>query len=312
MAALIVTTVIVFVERDCYSMLGERGNLTFVDSLYFATVTLTTTGYGDIVPVCESSRIVNAVVVTPLRFVFLIVLVGTTFEVLTRKTREQFAVNRWRNNVSNHTIIIGYGVKGRTAAKTLLTGGEEPNSIVVVSLDEHDLREASREGFVSVHGDGRREEVLREAMIERAKKIVVSTNEDDTNVLVTLTARRLAATAEIVASVRENENAEILRQSGANTVIPTAESAGHLMGMSLLSPVTGRIMEDILNTGHGLDVGEREVLPSEVGKSPDAIDASGELVLAVIRGGKVHRFDESDITALEPGDRLVTIHHVGQ
>ena len=312
LAALLITTLLVYVERGCYSMLGQIGQLSFVDALYFATVTLTTTGYGDIVPVCESSRIVNALVITPLRFVFLIVLVGTTFEVLTRRTREQFAVNRWRNTVSNHTVIIGFGVKGRTAAKTLLDSGYDRSSIVVVSLSELEIKDATRQGLVGVHGDGRREEVLREAMIERASKVVISTDQDDTNVLVTLTARRLAPTAEIVASVRENENADVLRQSGANTVIPTADAAGHLMGISLMSPITGQLMEDILSTGHGLEVGERAVRPDEYGKTRGEIDASGDLVLAVIRNGVVHRFDQDGAVVLQAGDHIVSIHHVGQ
>ena len=56
------------------------------DAAYYATVTLSTTGYGDIVPITELARITNIFVITPLRFIFLIVLVGTTIEVLTRRT----------------------------------------------------------------------------------------------------------------------------------------------------------------------------------------------------------------------------------
>jgi len=307
--ALLVTTAVVYLEGDCYQDRGDEGGLSWIDSLYYAAVTLSTTGYGDITPVCESSRLVNVLVITPLRFLFLIVLVGTTIEVLTQRTREQMRSKRWRNNVNDHTVIIGYGVKGRAAAKSLVDAGTNRHDIVVVATDRGEVDEATRDGFVGVVGDGRRENVLRDAAIDRAKRIVVATNEDDTSILVTLTARRLSPHATIVAAVREAQNLEILRQSGANNVIPTAESAGRLMGLSLLSSTAGEIMEDLLDSGRGLEVMEREITRDEMGMSPADLDASGQIVLAVIRKGVAHRFDTNDITRLEPGDRLVVIRH---
>jgi voltage-gated potassium channel len=158
-----------------------------------------------------------------------------------------------------------------------------------------------------VIGDGRREDVLKDAVIERASRIIIAVDEDDTTVLCTLTSRRLAPKAIIVVSARESVNAEILRQSGANTVIPTAESAGHLMGLSLVAPTAGELMEDLLDSTHGLDVAERDVLPSEVGRKPSDLDTSGQLVLAVMRGTTVMRFDEDGANILRAGDRLVVI-----
>lgn len=307
--ALLITTTLVWAEGDCYQDRGNVGGLSWIDSLYYAAVTLSTTGYGDITPVCESARLVNVIIITPLRFLFLIVLVGTTIEVLTQRTREQMRSKRWRNTVNNHTVIIGYGVKGRAAARSLVDAGTSPHDIVVVAKDRGEIDEATRDGFVGVVGDGRRENVLRDAAIDRAKRIVVATNEDDTSILVTLTARRLSPHATIVAAVREAQNLEILRQSGANNVIPTAESAGRLMGLSLLSSTAGEIMEDLLDSGRGLEVMEREITRDELGMSPADLDASGQIVLAVIRKGVAHRFDTNDITRLEPGDRLVVIRH---
>jgi Ion channel. len=93
--ALLVTAIIVYLERDCYDDNGVLGEITFIDALYYATVSLSTTGYGDIAPVCESARLVNVLVITPLRFVFLIVLIGTTVEVLTKRTRAELRRRAW-------------------------------------------------------------------------------------------------------------------------------------------------------------------------------------------------------------------------
>ena len=81
------------------------------------------------------------------------------------------------------------------------------------------------------------------------------------------------------------------------------------MGLSLLSSTAGEIMEDLLDSGRGLEVVEREITREEMGLSPADLDASGQIVLAVIRNGVAHRFDANDITRLEPGDRLVVIRH---
>jgi voltage-gated potassium channel len=307
--ALVATAVIVYVSRDCYEDNGVIGDITWIDAFYYATVSLSTTGYGDIAPICQSSRLTNIVIITPLRFLFLIVLIGTTIEVLTRRTRQEIRSTRWRNHVDQHTLIIGYGVKGRSAARALVDGGEARNAIVVVSPERSEVDEATRNGFVGVIGDARREDVLKDAAIEKASQVVIATNEDDTSVLVTLTARRLSPKARIVVSVREAQNAEILRQSGADTVIPTAESAGRLMGLSLIAPVAGDLMEDLLDSARGLELIQREITKEELGLSITQLDARGHLVLAVVRDGLVHRFDEGIVSSLQVGDQLVLIQH---
>lgn len=306
---LFATTLIVYFERDCYADRGLTGTLTPLDALYYATVSLSTTGYGDIVPICESSRFVNIVFITPMRFLFLIVLVGTTIEVLTQRSREEFRAHRWRKHVQNHTMIIGYGVKGRSAAKSLLDAGTVPSSIVVVTPDRTDVDEATRLGMVGVVGDARREDVLRDAAIERAERIIIAPNEDDTSVLITLTARRLSPHARIVVAVRQSQNAEVLRQSGADIVIPTAESAGRMMGLSLQSPTAGQLLEDLMDSGRGLEITERAITREELGLSPGDLDARGQIVLAVIRGDEVFRFDQEGVRVLQQGDRLVVIQN---
>jgi len=305
--ALFVTAIIVYLERDCYDDNGQLGAITFIDALYYATVSLSTTGYGDIAPVCESARLVNVIVITPLRFLFLIVLIGTTVEVLTKRTREEFRQNQWRRKVHDHTVIVGFGVKGRSAARTLLENGVRADKIIVVAQDPDGIADAMRMGIAAVKGDGRRIDILREAATERAQQIIIATDEDDTSVLVTLTARRLAPAANIVCAVRESSNADILRQSGADSVIQTAESAGNLMALTLVSPEAGDLMEDLLESGRGLEIVQRSITKEELGLAPSEIDTQSEVVLAVVRDGEMHRFNQRQVRILERLDELVVI-----
>ncbi|MGW2546219.1 potassium channel family protein [Kitasatospora sp. NPDC001574] len=303
LAVLLATTLVVWLDRDGYND-NAGGGLSFLDAAYYATVTLSTTGYGDITPYSEGARLTNIFVITPLRVVFLIILVGTTLEVLTERTRQQWRLNRWRSTVREHTVVIGYGTKGRSAVDTLLGQGVRKDEIVVVDPQRKVVDQAAQHGLVGVVGDATRTDTLIRAGLPTAARVVVAPERDDTAALVTLTARQLTRAATIVAAVREDENAPLLRQSGADVVVTSSSSAGRLLGMSMLSPHAGEVMEDLLTYGNGLDVIERPVTRAEAGHSPRECE---DLVVAVVRGRRVINYTEQEAQTLQLTDRVIVI-----
>lgn len=303
---LAMATIIVYVGRDGYRD-AAGVPLTWLSALYYATVSLSTTGYGDITPITPEARLVNVVVITPLRVLFLIVLVGTTIEVLTRRTRELHAEKRWRKKVDHHTVVIGYGVKGRSAVNMLLQSGERPRSIVVITIDPLSVQEATRVGVMAVLGDARRDDILRQAEIEKADNVIVAADEDDTTVLITLSIKRLNPRATVVAAARESANSDLIRSSGATSVVPTAEASGQLLGLATVAPEAGLFMEDLLDPAKGLEVAQRMVSRDEIGLAPAALRERGQIALAVIREGQIFRFDAPGIKVLQRGDQLIVI-----
>jgi voltage-gated potassium channel len=303
LCALFAAVIIVYLDRDGYRDV-QNDRLSFLDCLYYATVTLSTTGYGDITPYTESARLVNVLLITPLRVAFLIVLIGTTLEVLTERSRQALKIQRWRNRVRNHTIVIGYGTKGRTAVDAMLGDDVAPADIVVVDTDQSALDTASAAGLVTVHGNATKSDVLRLAGAQHAASIVVATNRDDTAVLVTLTARELAPKAKIVGAIREAENQHLLRQSGADSVVVSSETAGRLLGLATKTPSVVEMIEDLLTPEAGFAIAEREVERNEVGGSPRHLS---DIVLGVVRDGRLLRVDEPAVDALEPDDRLLIV-----
>ncbi|NDJ89043.1 potassium channel family protein [Mycolicibacter kumamotonensis] len=308
LAALLVSTIFVYVDRDGYQdVQGDR--LTFLDCLYYSAVTLSTTGYGDITPVTEFSRLINVAVITPLRIAFLILLVGTTVEAFTETSRQAFRIQRWRRRVRDHTIVIGYGTKGKTAIAAMLGDDETtPSDIVVVDNDRAVLERAKSAGLVTVDGDATRSDVLRLASAQRASAIVVATGSDATAALVTLTAREIAPNATIVAAIREAENQHLLEQSGANSVVVSSETAGRLLGVATTTPNVVEIIEDLLTPDAGYSIAEREVEQKEVGASAKHLS---EIVLGVVRDGQLLRLDAPEVDAIEAGDRLLYVRTVG-
>ncbi|GAA2278687.1 NAD-binding protein of Kef-type K+ transporter [Streptomyces ruber] len=303
LVVLVATAFIVYLDRDGYND-NSDGPVDLLDAFYYATVTLSTTGYGDITPVSDSARFTNIFVVTPLRVMFLIILVGTTLEVLTERTREEWRLNRWRTALRDHTVVIGFGTKGKSALQTVLATGLSKEQVVVVDPSSKAIDAATAHGYAGVIGDATRSDVLRRAEVHRARQIIIATQRDDTAVLVTLTARQINRAAKIVAAVREEENAPLLKQSGADVVITSASAAGRLLGLSVLSPAAGMVMEDLIQQGSGLDIVERPVIKAEVGRGVREID---DLVVSVVRGHRVLGYDDPAVGELHLTDRLITI-----
>jgi voltage-gated potassium channel len=307
-AALFAAVLIVYLDRHGYRDVESSPNpndpLSLLDCVYYATVSLSTTGYGDITPVTPSARLINVLVITPLRIAFLIVLIGTTVETLTTQSRQALKIQRWRSRVRNHTVVIGYGTKGRTAVAAMIGDEVAPADIVVVDENETALERAKSAGLVTVRGNATDSDVLRLASAQHAKSIIVATDDDASAVLVTLTARELAPKAKIIAAVREGENQHLLRQSGADSTVVTAETAGRLLGLATQTPSVVEMMEDLLTPHAGFAIAEREVTPKEVGGSPRHLT---DIVLGVVRDGRLVRVDDPEVDAVEPGDRLLYI-----
>jgi voltage-gated potassium channel len=303
---LVFTVLLVYVDRHNYrdNAHPDDSAIGLTDAIYYTTVTLSTTGYGDIAPVTEHARLINAFLITPLRIAFLVLLIGTTLEVLANQGREMFRNARWRKNMEQHIVLIGYGTKGRSAVDTLTNNGVDKEHIVIVDPSPVALGEAHANGLAVVTGDASRREVLRRAGVERAQQVIITTPRDDTTVLATLTVRQLNPEAYIVAAVREQDNVPLVRQSGADSVITSSEAVGRLVGLSSISPPLAAVLEDLLTYGEGLEVAERELLVSEVGKAPQSLP---DQVIAVLRDEKVYRYFDPTVTQLARGDKLVVV-----
>jgi voltage-gated potassium channel len=302
---LLFVTLVAYIGRDGYR--DSNGSpVGFLDALYYATVSITTTGYGDVAPVTDGARLATTLLVTPARILFLIILVGTTVEVLASRTRDAVREQAWRKGLRDHTIIIGYGTKGRAAIETMVARGTEKDKIVVIDSDPDAVEDAARSGLTAIHGSAERTSVLEAAGVTGAKSVIVAPNRDDSAVLMTLTVRELDPDALIIAAARESENVHLLKQSGADSVILTSGAAGRLLGQAVHSPQTVEVLEDLLNVGSGIDLVERTIEPGEEGRSVQEV-SPGEPVLAIVRDGQLMRFDDERVATVRKGDRVICL-----
>lgn len=204
--------------------------------------------------------------------------------------------------MNDHYIICGYGSTGRSVIRALRAQGAGDDRFVVIEPHPGTAEDATSKGFVTVLGDAASTSVLRAAEIDRAAAVIVTPNRDDTSVLITLTARELRPSVTIVAGVRNEENLHLLRQSGADSVIHSADAVGRLLGLATTSQPVASVLDDLLLPGSGLDV--VEVDPVQLADGAWGAP-SGTRPLAVVRGGD--QFDFDDIDLVEHSDRLVVL-----
>jgi voltage-gated potassium channel len=305
--AIIIVSVMLYIGRDGLrdNMHPER-EMGFVDVLYFTIISLTTVGYGDIVPVTPGARFFNAVFLTPVRVFVWITFLGTTYEIFVQRFREGRLMAQLKQRLRNHTIVCGFGVKGQAIVEELLAHKHPREQIVVIEPDETAVQQAASQGFVALKGDASSEHMLQAANVEDADHMLVAPHRDDECVLICLTARQISEKLRIIAAAREEENIKLLYRAGADVVVAPSVAGGRMMSAAVRQKAVVPFLQDLLVFGQGLDAVECGVLPDEIGECPCNLERLQQaLILGVQRGDQAFRFHQLHDLRLAEGDVIV-------
>jgi voltage-gated potassium channel len=280
------------------------GHLSFSDVIYFTMITVTTVGYGDIIPVTERARLLDAFLITPIRVFLWLIFLGTAFEFLLKRSWENWRMRKIQRTLCDHVILAGFGSSGQKAMEELIAGGTDVRKIVVIDCDEQAIQIACQAGVATIRGDGTRDEVLKAVHIERATSLIVSCGRDDTSVLVVLTGRHLSPTLRISVAIRNVDNEDLARQAGANVVINPVSFTGLLLATSSQGEHVADYLHDLVTTEGDVVLRERKARPEEVGSALKAI--CNGLAVRLYRGGVVHApWDPS--AKVQAGDMILEI-----
>jgi voltage-gated potassium channel len=284
---------------------SHDGFVSFLDVVYFTMISITTTGYGDIVPISDSARMFDAFVVTPIRIFFVLIFIGTAYTFIFRRTWERWRMKRIQKALSGHVVVAGFGSCGSEAVEELLARGARPQEIVVIDPDKDVLEQAEALGCLTLEGDATRDRTLQAVRITAARAIIVSAGRDDTSILITLTSRHLSPDLPISVAVRNEDNELLARQAGATTVINPVSFAGLLLAGSTHGTHIADYIADLASSSGRVRLAERAVSPDECGKPLSAL--SDGLGVRVYRNGIPHGFWEPEAQSLIEGDTIVEI-----
>ena len=294
--------------KDASKRSGEEISLT--DVVYFTMVTVTTVGYGDIVPVTPRARMIDALVVTPVRIFIWIIFLGTAYQLALRQFTEVFRMAKLQSNLDQHVVVCGFGHTGYSAVKELLAKGTDPEHIVVIDPRDDRVKTAVELGVVALKGDATQEGMLQHgAFLSCAKAVIISSGRDDSNALILLTVRNLNALCRVIVSAKEEENVKLFRQGGAQTIISPATYGGYMLAAAVDQQHLADYLEDFLTSGGQVKIVERTVEGGDIGKT--ANDLQPDVLLRVYRHGTIlSPWEFQDGQRLESGDVMLLFRPV--
>lgn len=282
------------------------GHVSFLDVVYFTMISITTTGFGDIAPITDRARLIEAVIVTPVRFAVLFIFVGTAYNFIIKRSWEKWRMARIQEQLSGHVVVLGYGVSGSQSVEELIARGTPADNIVVVDPSEDRLAEAEKLGVNVMAADATRDETLKAVRIGNAQSVLVSAGRDDTSILIVLTVRHLAPKVPISVVVRAQDNEVLARQAGANNVINPVRFTGLLLAGSAKGAHISDYLADLASVSGRVQLVERVVDDEECGRSITDL-VSGGKGLRIYRNGRAIGYWEEECESLQKGDVVVEI-----
>jgi voltage-gated potassium channel len=299
-----------------YKLVGGPQH-TWLDALYMATITLTTTGMRDVIP--TNTPAAEAFTIAYLIF-------GATAALYTLSTITAFIVEgdltrgfrrrRMQSTIdamNDHYVVCGAGQTGVAVLRELVS---TERSCVVIE-HHHDHFAAAGHDFPSVpalHGDCSDDETLTRAGVQRAAGIVVCTDDDKTALVTTVLARQLNPKIRIVARATTERAASRLRQAGADGVVAPALIGGMRLASELVRPSVVTFLDQMLrDTNRNLRIEEVEVSAksSFVGKPVSELHlheyGSGLLLLAMRHSSGDYAFNPAADTLVSVGAHLIVM-----
>ncbi|MDT0576835.1 potassium channel family protein [Croceicoccus sp. F390] len=282
------------------------GEISFLDVVYFTMISITTTGFGDIAPVSDQARVVEALIVTPIRIAVLLIFVGTAYNFIIKRSWENWHMARIQKHLKDHVVVLGFGVSGSESVRELIARGTDPAHIVVMDTDDERLRLAEQLGCNVINADASRDEAMHDIRISKAATVLVSAGRDDASILIVLTVRHLAPDVPITVVVRAADNELLARQAGANNVLNPVRFTGLLLAGSAAGMHVADYLADLASVQGRVQLVERLAKPEDIGQ-PLRNLGSGSIGVRLYRGDTAYGYWEPEADSVEAGDMIVVI-----
>ncbi|GIX46939.1 MAG: potassium transporter TrkA [Candidatus Tectimicrobiota bacterium] len=287
-----------------------------LDALYMTVITLSTVGFGEVVPLSPPGRVFT---------IGLIILgVGAVAWAATSLAEVFFAEQLhhalWRyrmqhaiDRLSGHYIICGYGRMGQQIGLELQRRGLP---FVVIDRDEGVLEALQASGVLHVQGDATLDRTLLAAGVQRAKGLATALTSDADNALVIISAKGLNPLLQVVARASSQEVEGKFLRAGADRVVTPYTIGGQRMALSLLQPAVNDFLTSVVfDAAKQTELGELVVQPHSpfAGRSlrqSRLREEWGAIVVAIKRADGELLLSPGADTVLKPGDQVIVVAEV--
>jgi len=210
----------------------------FIDALFMTTISITTVGYGEVVPLSESGKWFTIFLLITSWGTFAFAITRITQFVVSGEINQYFKTKKLMKNIAelnNHVILCGYGRNGHQAAQ-ILKAHKVP--FIVIEKDVELIQRKLKEGEDILHleGDSTDDDLLRLAGVERARALITTLPVDAQNVFIVLSARSLNHNIQIISRASEAATVPKLKKAGANNVIMPDRIGGTHMATLVTKP----------------------------------------------------------------------------
>lgn len=196
-------------------------------ALYFAVVTMSTVGYGDILPKTTEARMF-AISVMVLGVTVFAASVSALLVPMINRRMEHLLSTRERKMVrSGHYVIVGNSSLARNTYRALTA---RDNAVTMILPEEPNTGTEERDVVV---GDGSDLDVLRSAGAQDAKAVLALSDDDFENAFVVMAAKELSELLKTVAVVSNGRNMERVKRVHPDVIIAPQVLGGELLAMAL-------------------------------------------------------------------------------
>ena len=261
-----------------YATEAHHDNInSFWDAVWYTVVTMTTVGYGDIVPTSVFGRIAGMFVM--LAGISVISLLTATISSIF--VEQRILENRGLRQIKlkGHTIICGWNQRIQNLLEALNSTPQERRAGVVLvnemppeRMDEV-LSDYPNLNIKYVYGDYTKEPTLSRANVKEASAAIILPDisqsgvpRDDRTLPAALTVKSLRRDIKVYAHIIDRENFTHLKRAGVDDVIVSDDHVGFLLASEITSPGIAQAVAKMLNSENGAKL-RRERVPGElVGK----------------------------------------------
>lgn len=301
-----------------YILYGGREK--FMDCMFMTVISLTTVGYGEIVPVSGNppAQIFTMILVTFGMGVILyaistltaLLIEGQLTDILRKKKMEKTI-----QKLSNHYILCGGGETGRPLLKELIKNKE---AVVLVESDKGriDLCKEILPELLYIDGDASDDQNLLKAGIENAAGVIISLPSDKDNLYITMSARMMNPKIRIISRMTDPRIEPKLRKAGADGVVSPNFIGALRMASEMIRPAAVDFLDKMLRSNdgnlriHELNISETSPISGRTIQESDLKNKFNLLVLGAKNLKGDIAFNPPPSMILAPGATLIVMGDV--